>query len=497
MSVRHFNFLFVGHAFFVDVNANPQEVPTESFRLRRCVFFAVRRLKMKFLWLTGFLGLDLLAAVELDPELTNSIQALFDEAQPDHRIAEHQLDVPKLHTKLVDPFDDISVKDIKDMKITKEGSEADPFAELEALKPKPIPLAAKVATPKVDAALPHTDATSAVAAVAKPVKDVVEAVSAQPPSKPVATHTADDQIHKQPEFILAKKLVAVNKSEQTLLKAVSFAKNDVAKVNDMGKATRVLSNKTQHAQNKTETVATMATKQVSRTVSTEPAKLPKVAEKEIKEVKEMKSGAFLRARDARAPTPAEAVANPIQVPETSKMPKVPSSLAAFWTQEVPTAVKKAEDVVDVHPQLSQVALIQQQHRGVDFTKSPETSDSENSEPEISISEPFQALEQEDQRETQRLRDLDRHLRVKARRKVSEAASPAVKFLGTTGSIGSRFGASTASTWAKLEAEDQKIEDKILDLDDPRRPVDLRQYQQLNNMQDESMAELEGEAKMRR
>ena len=432
---------------------------------------------MKFLWLTGFLGLDLLAAVELDPELTNSIQALFDEAQPDHRIAEHQLDVPKLHTKLVDPFDEISVK------------EADPFAELEALKPKPIPLAAKVATPKVDAALPHTDATSAVA------------VSAQPPSKPMATHSADDQIHKQPEFILAKKLVAVNKSEQTLLKAVSFAKNDVVKVNDMGKATRVLSNKTQHAQNKTETVATMATKQVSRTVSTEPAKLAKVAdtkplpEKEIKEVKEMKSGAFLRARDARAP--AEAVANPIQVPETSKISKVPSSLAAFWTQEVPTAVKKAEDVVDVHPQLSQVALIQQQHRGVDFTKSPETSDSENSEPEISISEPFQALEQEDQRETQRLRDLDRHLRVKARRKVSEAASPAVKFLGTTGSIGSRFGASTASTWAKLEAEDQKIEDKILDLDDPRRPVDLRQYQQLNNMQDESMAELEGEAKMRR
>ena len=497
--VTSISFLLV-MLFFVDVNANPQEVPTESFRLRRCVCFAVRRLKMKFLWLTGFLGLDLLAAVELDPELTNSIQALFDEAQPDHRIAEHQLDVPKLHTKLVDPFDEISVKDIKDMKEAKDGSEADPsdpFAELEALKPKPIPLAAKVATPKVDAALPHTDATSAVA------------VSAQPPSKPVVTHTADDQIHKQPEFILAKKLVAVNKSEQTLLKAVSFAKNDVVKVNDMG-ATRVLSNKTAMTQhvlsNKTlETVATMATKQ-ART-STEPAKLAKVADtkheiKEVKfsakEMKSMKSGAFLRARDARAP--AEAVANPIQVPETaetSKISKVPSSLAAFWTQEVPTAVKKAEDVVDVHPQLSQVALIQQQHRGVDFTKSPETSDSENSEPEISISEPFQALEQEDQRETQRLRDLDRHLRVKARRKVSEAASPAVKFLGTTGSIGSRFGASTASTWAKLEAEDQKIEDKILDLDDPRRPVDLRQYQQLNNMQDESMAELEGEAKMRR
>jgi len=464
LSVRHFNV----HCFFVDVNANPQEVPKESVWLRRCVFFAVRRLKMKFLWWTGFFGLDLLAAVELDPELTNSIQALFDEA-PDHRIAEHQLDVPKLHTKLVDPFDE-SVKNI-DMK---EGSEADPFAELEALKPKPIPLAAKVATPKV-AALPHTDAKSVVAAVAKPVKDV-EAVSAQPPSKPVATHTADDQILKQPEFRLAKKLVAVNKSEQTLLRAVSFAKNDVVKVNDMGKATRVLS-KTRHA-NKTETVATMATKAL--TVSTEPAKVadikPTLPEKKNKEVKEMKSGAFLRARDAA----------PIQAPETSK---APSSLAAFWTQEVPTASKA--DVVDV-PQLSQLALIQQQHRGVDFTKSPETSDAE---PEISISEPFQALEQEDQRETQRLRDLDRHLRVKARRKVSEAAVPAVKFLGTAS--GSRFGASTASTWAKLEAEDQKIEDKILDLDDPRRPVDLRQYQQLNNMQDESMVELEGEAKMRR
>ena len=184
-------------------------------------------------------------------------------------------------------------------------------------------------------------------------------------------------------------------------------------------------------------------------------------------------------------------------PKHRKYRKYPALLQLFGPKRCQQLSKKAEDVVDVHPQLSQVALIQQQHRGVDFTKSPETSDSENSEPEISISEPFQALEQEDQRETQRLRDLDRHLRVKARRKVSEAASPAVKFLGTTGSIGSRFGASTASTWAKLEAEDQKIEDKILDLDDPRRPVDLRQYQQLNNMQDESMAELEGEAKMRR
>ena len=467
---------------------------------------------MKFLWLTGFLGLlDFLAAVKLeDPELTKSIQALFDEeARPDHRIAEQLEDVPKLHTKLVDPFDDESSveKDVKDMK---EGSEADPFAELEALKPKPIPVTAtKVALPKVDAALsglvsrtePHTDATVAVAAVAKPVKDVkdvvVKAVSAEPSSKP------DDKILKQPEPRLAKEFVAVNKSEQTLLKAsVSFAKNDVVKVNDMGTKARALS-KTRHDQNKTETVAA---KQVpSRTVrSTEPAKLEK--EKEIKEVKEIKSGTFLH---ARAPaTPAEVVNPPslqatvaqqepsdVGTAKTWKAPKAPSSLAAFWTQEVPT-VSKEKAVADVHPQL---ALIQhvQLHRGVDFTQSPETSDSE---PEISISEPFKALEQEDQRETQHLRDLDRHLRVKARSKVSEATFPAVKFLGTTGSTGSSRGASTASTWEKLEAEDQKIEDKILVLDDPRRPADLRQYQQLNNMQDESMAELEslgGEAKMRR
>ena len=50
---------------------------------------------------------------------------------------------------------------------------------------------------------------------------------------------------------------------------------------------------------------------------------------------------------------------------------------------------------------------------------------------------------------------------------------------------------TSNLWAKLEEEDQEIEDKIVDLDDPRRPVDLRQYQQLNNMQDASMAQLEG------
>ena len=263
----------------------------------------------------------------------------------------------------------------------------------------------------------------------------------------------------------------------------------------MGTKARALS-KTRHDQN-TETVA---------------AKLPKVAdtkptlpEKEIKEVKEIKSGTFLHARAPATPevvnppslqaTVAKQEPSDVGAAKTWKAPKAPSSLAAFWTQEVPT-VWKEKAVADVHPQL---ALIQhvQLHRGVDFTQSPETSDSE---PEISISEPFKALEQEDQRETQRLRDLDRHLRVKARSKVSEAAFPAVKFLGTTGSTGSSRGASTASTWEKLEAEDQKIEDKILVLDDPRRPADLRQYQQLNNMQDESMAELEsleGEAKMRR
>ena len=38
---------------------------------------------------------------------------------------------------------------------------------------------------------------------------------------------------------------------------------------------------------------------------------------------------------------------------------------------------------------------------------------------------------------------------------------------------------------------QMLEETLLNLDDPRRPVDLREYQKLNSMQDDSMAELDG------
>ena len=51
---------------------------------------------------------------------------------------------------------------------------------------------------------------------------------------------------------------------------------------------------------------------------------------------------------------------------------------------------------------------------------------------------------------------------------------------------------TASQYQGLEGdiEDQKIEDSLMELDDPRRPIDLRRYEQLNAMQDESMAQLQ-------
>ncbi|CAL1160595.1 unnamed protein product [Cladocopium goreaui] len=195
---------------------------------------------------------------------------------------------------------------------------------------------------------------------------------------------------------------------------------------------------------------------------------------EIK-IQPTKRSHFLHPKVETKMTSPEATPQPAQV--APNLQRSPSSLAAFWSSE-------PRRPPEPNPKMAPLALVQHQaaRKGIDFTKVQETK--EDGEPEISISEPFASWEAEDQREQQRLHALDRRLRLRARRKEdqegrTEVSQRSVKLV------------ETSNLWAKLEEEDQEIEDKIVDLDDPRRPVDLRQYQQLNNMQDASMAQLEG------
>ena len=58
-----------------------------------------------------------------------------------------------------------------------------------------------------------------------------------------------------------------------------------------------------------------------------------------------------------------------------------------------------------------------------------------------------------------------------------------------------FPLSRLPCWAQIFdwSKDKNIQEALVDLDDPRRPLDLRQYQRLNAMQDASMSQLEGKA----
>eukprot|EP00435_Cladocopium_sp_Y103_P010023 s3864_g2.t1 len=121
------------------------------------------------LWL-AVAFLRLLAAVELeDPELTRSIQNLFEEeAEPSDDVKpEGHLS----HAKLVDPFEEPKEVD---------SASADPFAELEKQSIKTSP-ALKMATPKD----PFADLASAKAASAAP-KDPFAELASVSHSAPVA-----------------------------------------------------------------------------------------------------------------------------------------------------------------------------------------------------------------------------------------------------------------------------------------------------------------------
>ncbi|CAE7805818.1 unnamed protein product [Symbiodinium microadriaticum] len=162
----------------------------------------------------------------------------------------------------------------------------------------------------------------------------------------------------------------------------------------------------------------------------------------------------------------------------------PTSFASFWMGEAERGYgmsshfsKLAVPKQATSASASATSAFLQKNEPRDFTRAP-TADLE----EVSISEPFRALEQEDLREVQRLKGLDRRLRQRAAQR-APAKPPQHAFQG-----------SDASTWAALEEEDAGIESALVDLDDPRRPLDLRRYQELNALQDRSMSRLEHQAR---
>lgn len=184
---------------------------------------------------------------------------------------------------------------------------------------------------------------------------------------------------------------------------------------------------------------------------------------------------------AAVPVPAVLSFAPAKTGSALPPSTAPTSFASFWVGEVERGhgtsnhskltAKQAASASSA----SASAFLQNDPR--DFTRAP-TADLE----EVSISEPFRALEQEDLREVQRLRGLDRRLRRRAARR-APAKPPQHAFQG-----------SDASTWAALEEEDAGIESALVDLDDPRRPLDLRRYQELNALQDRSMSRLQEQAR---
>ncbi|CAE7931524.1 LRP4 [Symbiodinium sp. KB8] len=121
----------------------------------------------------------------------------------------------------------------------------------------------------------------------------------------------------------------------------------------------------------------------------------------------------------------------------------PTSFASFWMGEAERGYgmsshfsKLAVPKQATSASASATSAFLQKNEPRDFTRAP-TADLE----EVSISEPFRALEQEDLREVQRLKGLDRRLRQRAAQR-APAKPPQHAFQG-----------SDASTWAALEEEE--------------------------------------------
>ncbi|CAE6959295.1 unnamed protein product [Symbiodinium natans] len=275
-----------------------------------------------------------------------------------------------------------------------------------------------------------------------------------------------------------------------------------AKANDIAKQSEDLKLPTQHevaakAAREAEKVPSRSAEDLERVKLrqevAEEAKLLREATAELKDIKQVlqedlqahrtttlppSEGPMAAAAAALSRLVHSVFAAPVRAGDANPPAVPPASLASFWESKVTGGHTSRE-----FHEPKEAAFLQRRdprtaQRGLDFTRRQEDAELE----EVSISEPFKALEEEDLREAERLKALDRRLRQRAARR-APAKAPQRAFQGTDAS----------STWAALEEEDEGIESALVDLDDPRRPVDLRRYQELNAMQARSMERLEGAA----
>jgi len=152
-----------------------------------------------------------------------------------------------------------------------------------------------------------------------------------------------------------------------------------------------------------------------------------------------------------------------------KAPKV-LSLASFWTSREPP--KKVASL------LAQSSRVKQ----VDMTEQMTEYDELHS---VDISDPFEQWELEDQQASQLVKSNDRRLRKQAAVRDKPAKlSPEMIAMYHGGQH------HISGVWEALEEQDSKIQSQLDDLDNPRLPLDLRNYERLNNLQDSSMKSLE-------
>ncbi|CAE7453569.1 Lrp4 [Symbiodinium pilosum] len=133
------------------------------------------------------------------------------------------------------------------------------------------------------------------------------------------------------------------------------------------------------------------------------------------------------------------------------------SLASFWQTGGPNV---SVDAAPAAPPAAATAPAKPAAaHGIDFTRStsPDLA-------EVSVSDPFRAMEAEDLREAQRLKALDQRLRQRASQP-EPVRLPQHRFQGAD---------ADASTWADLEEEDATIESALVGLDDPRRLCESRE-----------------------
>lgn len=168
--------------------------------------------------------------------------------------------------------------------------------------------------------------------------------------------------------------------------------------------------------------------------------------------------------------PPNSIASPMQQPS-----RKPQTFANFWLPESsPLAHTPAALLAVQKPRL------QHRHRRHDFMEARTLADDMHE-----ISDPFAQLEDENRRESRHLEHHDKDLQHKTL-KLDRATRQKPQLVAMLHGGHSHMN----DIWGDLERQDEFIQKRVDELDNPHYQRDLQTYQQLNRFQDDSMTRLE-------